>query len=188
LPTASDPSDSDFEETRKEKLAKREHRRSRGKDVSDTSLEDEEAENEMLDDVALESLSARRGKTRLTAKQKGKRKARTPSLGEEGDGNDADDDNGDDIDNNDGAEGKGPLVTGLLPQEALDEIRKLGDRTVKDAEALAVKYRKSTRTIMVAAGLAVQHSRHSENFANKFKKWYSREHPVRDDREFASNI
>jgi hypothetical protein len=56
---------------------------------------------------------------------------------------------------------------------------------VKDAEALAQKYRKSTRKIMIAAGLGVQQSRNADNFANKFKTWYSHEHPSGEGGKFS---
>jgi shikimate 5-dehydrogenase len=103
-------------------------------------------------------------------------KARSKSPEDASDGDEADDD---------GAEGTSRAVPGPLSQEALKEIRELGNRTMKEAEALAQKYGKSTRTIMIAAGLGVQHSRHVDNFANKFKTWYSRKYPVREGGEFS---
>lgn len=137
----------------------------------------------MMQDVAsepdLRESSSSRGKKRHTAKEKGKMKAR-PMDSEDARG-------GDEADNDDRAEGTSRAVPGPLSQEALMEIRELGDRTMKDAEALAQKYRKNTRTIMVAAGLGVQHSRHSENIANKFKTWYAHEHPIGEDGELLYN-
>jgi hypothetical protein len=184
-PVESDPSDSDWAETRNKKLATRERRRTRGRDVSDTSLEDGEAEEEMMANITSEfrsrvGKSARKPTKRYTAKQKGKQKAPVASSREE--------DNIDeevDANHSTSADGGKRCIPGPLSGEALKEIRKLGERTIRDADALAAKYRKSTRTIMVAAGLGVQHSRHGQNFANKFKVWYSqKKNPIRKGSQF----
>jgi hypothetical protein len=86
-------SDSDYEATRTEILNKRARRRSRGKVVSDTSESDEQAEEEMMKNVTDESQlrgrkSARKHKKRLTAKQKGKKKADSVVSGGEEVGDD----------------------------------------------------------------------------------------------------
>lgn len=179
FPVESDPSDSDWAETRKKKLVQRERRRSRGRDVSDTSLEDGEAEEEMMANITSEfqsrvGKSARKPTKRYTAKQKGKQKAPVASPEEEDNVKEEDnvDEEGDANHSTCADQGK-RCVPGPLSQEALKEIRKLGERTIQDADALAAKYRKSTRAIMIAAGLGVQHSRHRQNFANKFKVWYA---------------
>jgi len=128
--------------------------------------------------------SVRKRKKRLTAKQKGKQKARSVSSGGEEEVSDSNDDGTGD---EDGAEEPSRCVPGPLSREALEEVRKLGERTMADAEALAHKYGKNTRSIMIAAGLGVQHSRHAANFSNKFKVWYAHKHPKPEDSMCASN-
>jgi hypothetical protein len=161
-------SGSDFSQGRTAQLAKRQKLLSRGRDVSDTEDEDQEAEDEMMDDVVPESparcgASARRPKTygRSKASPKGPRR----DAVEEGEGDEDDADGG-----------KSRYVTGPLSKEPLQEIQELASRTQKDAEALALKYRKSVRSIMIAAGLSIHQSRR-DNFSNKFKIWYSHVHP-----------
>jgi hypothetical protein len=176
-------SDSDYEATRTEILNKRARRRSRGKVVSDTSESDGQAEEEMMKDVTDESQlqgrkSACKHKKRLTAKQKGKQKADSVVSGGEEVGDDGDDcQDPENTGDEDDAEGIRRCVPGPLSHEALEEIGKLRERTMADVEALACKYGKSTRRIMISAGFAVQHSRNTENFSNKFKVWYAHKHP-----------
>jgi hypothetical protein len=141
----------------------------------------------MMKDVTDESepgggKPVRKRKKRLTAKQKGKQKAcSVDSGGEEvGDGADAGQD-AENADDEDVAEGTRHCVPGPLSQEALEEIGKLREKTMADVEALARKYGKNTRTIMIAAGLGVHHSRNTDNFSNKFKVWYAHKHPKPED-------
>ena len=69
----------------------------------------------------------------------------------------------------------------------MKEIREFGQKTVQAAEALAAKHCKPTHSIMIAAGLGVEHSRHGDNFANKFKTWYQHKHPKPNDCKFYLN-
>lgn len=152
----------------------------RGESVSDT---DGEVEEDMGGDVA-----SRDGVLRGTRKQGGaarKREKTRERKRKEAHAEDSDDEEDDEND------GDGDRVrrnaSGPLSKEALQEVRDFGEQTIKAAEALALKYRKSTRSIIVTAGLGVDHSRHSENFCNKFKRWYKHKHPMPEDSMYYVN-
>jgi hypothetical protein len=113
------------------------------------------------------------------------RNTRRRNGGEVHGGEDGDDEDGN---GDDGTTSRAARhVTGPLSKEAMQEIRQFGQQTADTAEALALKFNKSTCSIMMAAGLSVEHSRHGENFSNKFKTWYSHQHPIPKDSGYYLN-
>ena len=166
---SSEPSGSDFGDEREAKLRKRAFRQSRGKSVSDTEEEDLEGEDdlvgELVSDDAFRSGHVRRqspSSTRLTAEQKGKR----PMSNEDDEREESDETTG--------------LMHGPLSKEAVKEALALGKATRQSAEAIAKKYGKSARAVMIAAGLGIQNAR-EPNFSNQYKVWYAHHHPKPKD-------
>jgi hypothetical protein len=96
-PSSDSDAGSNFSQARNEKLRKRALRRSRGKSVSDTSDEDEEAEQEMDDDVVPDSSPRRASgaldKTLPSTRHKGKQS----TLDRKEDGGDEVDETGIDV-------------------------------------------------------------------------------------------
>ncbi|KAG2346323.1 hypothetical protein BDR05DRAFT_945907 [Suillus weaverae] len=72
------------------------------------------------------------------------------------------------------------LLSGRLPQEAIDKAVALGDKTVAEAEKIAKEYGKSTRTILIQAGLAVKTTR-ADNSWNMYQAWYKMKYPKSSD-------
>ncbi|KAG2153814.1 hypothetical protein DEU56DRAFT_907293 [Suillus clintonianus] len=72
------------------------------------------------------------------------------------------------------------LLSGRLPQEAIDKAVALGDKTVAEAENIAKEYGKSTRTILIQAGLAVKTTR-ADNSWNMYQAWYKMKYPKSSD-------
>jgi len=183
--------ESDYGNSREKALKQRALRCNRGRSVSDTEDEDQEAEDQMNSEVVPESDAHHRhravpkAKTKsLSAKQKGKQRATDPtdSAGEDEDGNGDDDEEMDD-NSKDDSHPRVRYVTGPLSEEAQEEVQKLGEETKARADDLARKYRKSPGVIMRMAGLGVQNARQRDNIANKHKTWYSHYHPKPDTSE-----
>lgn len=63
------------------------------------------------------------------------------------------------------------LMSGQLPQEAIDKAVALGDKTVAEAEKIAKEYDKSVRTILIQARLAVK-TTCADNSWNMYQAWY----------------
>ncbi|KAG1874421.1 hypothetical protein F4604DRAFT_1680955 [Suillus subluteus] len=72
------------------------------------------------------------------------------------------------------------LLSGRLPQEAIDKAVALGDKTVAEVEKIAKEYGKSTRTILIQAGLAVKTTR-ADNSWNMYQAWYKMKYPKSSD-------
>jgi hypothetical protein len=162
-PVESDPSGSDFEADRNNKMRQREFRLSRGKEVSDTEAEEledeEELEGEVVSDEGVKRCQ-RNSPPRLTTKQKGKGR----EIAEEVDGQ-----------GENGAEESG-YAHGPMSKQAVEEAVELGKATRESAEAIAKKYGKPVRSVMIAAGLGIQNAR-ATNFSNLHKVWYAHHYP-----------
>lgn len=118
---------------------------------------------------------------RFTAKEKGKGRAILYVDQRQGDGvsEDEDEKEEEEQEESDGELGSKAIqhMPGPLSADALEEALQLG-KEVEDAfKALANKYNKSTRTMMIASGLAIQHARQGKNISNKFKQWYAAKYP-----------
>lgn len=82
-----------------------------------------------------------------------------------------------DIENH--AEDTRELAPGPLSKEARNEAQKLGDFVVEESQRIALKFKKSRREIMLAAGLSTRGGRGANSF-NMFKKWYAHHNPKRE--------
>ncbi|KAG1848657.1 hypothetical protein F4604DRAFT_1935228 [Suillus subluteus] len=72
------------------------------------------------------------------------------------------------------------LLSGRLPQEAIDKAVALGDKTVAEVEKIAKEYGKSTCTILIQAGLAVK-TTWADNSWNMYQAWYKMKYPKSSD-------
>ncbi|KAG1816765.1 uncharacterized protein BJ212DRAFT_1480622 [Suillus subaureus] len=72
------------------------------------------------------------------------------------------------------------LMSGQLPQEAIDKAITLGDKTVAEAEKIAKEYGKSVQTILIQAGLVVK-TTCADNSWNMYQAWYKMKHPKSSD-------
>ncbi|KAG2159208.1 uncharacterized protein EDB93DRAFT_1099618 [Suillus bovinus] len=75
----------------------------------------------------------------------------------------------------------GNLKQGRLCQEGIDEAQELGCKTAEEAWVIGIKYGKSTRTILIEAGLSIKHSR-SESDWNAHQCWFMDNNPC-DNKE-----
>jgi hypothetical protein len=165
----SGSSGSDFSEAEQAKRAVRQKRAALGHTISDTESEDQQLDRELSAEVVASDREVDSGKRRAKPKPtnregKGKNRAQTEDDDEEQ------------------SDGQWPRVTGPLPKAAKEEAIRLAEYVMAEAEKIARKYKKSTREIMLAAGLGVRASR-SKNPMNMFRKWYSHQHP-NNGREF----
>lgn len=71
---------------------------------------------------------------------------------------------------------------GSLSNEAQKEARELGDFVRKESDRIALKFKKSRREVILAAGLALRAGRRPNCF-NMFRKWYSHLNPRDDAKE-----
>ena len=107
---------------------------------------------------------------RYTAKEKGKGRA-IPGQVEVAAGEDENNNN----DGDGGAHSKEARYTpGPLSEEGVNEALELGKQTIDAFKALGKKYGKSSQTMMVTSGLAIQHARQGKNLSNMFKQWYAK--------------
>lgn len=117
---------------------------------------------------------------RFTAKEKGKGRAVLHEDERQGDG--ASEDEEEEEEQEEGDDEPGSKTTqytpGPLSADALKEALQLGEQVEDAFKALAKKYNKSTRTMMIASGLTIQNARQGQNISNKFKQWYAAKHPV----------
>jgi hypothetical protein len=217
-------------------MKKREHRRNRGRSVSDTEAEDLSEERELLAEmdrgVDRKKPAIRNNRRPLpslqlfTTPEKGQDRGANKPIFEDNEGNGGRDEVGspspprftaqqkgkgcasdkivvNDCEDNDSidrsvvegnwGEGEGVCPSeeqddeseatqrakrGPMSDEARQEAIKLAKKTTDAFNALAKKYGKSARALMIAGGLAIQPARSKDNMYNKFKQWYSNAHPV----------
>lgn len=140
-------SGSDYEATRKAAEKIRQNLQRRGKETSDTELDDDEEDLCLVGDVVPEpglSDTSRPCATTSSGKGKGKQRAKS---------------------------------SGPLRREGIEAAQALGERTMQEAQLLADKYGTSRRNILLIANLALKESRspnvynqHKEWYANHFPK------------------
>ncbi|KAG2154294.1 uncharacterized protein EDB93DRAFT_1102424 [Suillus bovinus] len=106
-------------------------------------------------------------------KDKGKMRKLPPPTEIEDLNNDQNDVN---IDKNSGDS----LMSGQLPQEAINKAIALGKKTVEEAKNIANEYGKSVCTILIQARLSVKPTR-AENSWNMYQVWYKMQHPKSSD-------
>jgi hypothetical protein len=113
---------------------------------------------------------------RFTAQQKGKGRAIDRSVVE----SDRDEEEGGcpSEEEDDESEAGQRSKRGPMSNEARQEAIKLAEKTTDAFNALAKKYGKSARALMIAGGLAIQPARSKDNMYNKFKQWYSNAYPI----------
>jgi hypothetical protein len=117
---------------------------------------------------------------RLSAKEKGKDRARAVDDDDErGDEGEDDPEDGEDEDRSTKHD-KGSVKKGRLPQEAVSKAQELGRKTVAAAEAIGKEYGKSARTILIEAGLARKAIR-KESTWNQHQAWYGTAFPASEE-------
>jgi hypothetical protein len=127
---------------------------------------------------------------RLSAKEKGKDRARAvdddDERGDEGEDDPEDDPENDPEDEDEDRStkhDKGSAKKGRLPQEAVSKAQELGRKTVAAAEAIGKEYGKSARTILIEAGLARKAIR-KESTWNQHQAWYGTAFPASEERMY----
>jgi hypothetical protein len=154
----SGTSGSDYHATRQVKEAERRRKTEQGHQASDTESEDARLDHELSGDAVGED---------------GDSAARSPTKKSACAQQDAED--GDEEAEIDG-EDRWTKTPGPLPKTAKAEAQAFGARVTEEAERIARKYKKSTRDVMLAAGLGIRTSR-GKNPLNMFKRWYAHHHP-----------
>ena len=164
--------------------------------ASDTEEDDLNEEQDLLAESERDAVTNRRKATipntsghrsspsppRLTAEQKGKGRAgdlvRSAPEDYEGDDGYADQLEGaGGSSDEDGSEAGQGGKQGPMPDKARHEAILLAEQTTEAFKALGKKYGKSAQAMMLAGGLGIRASRR-DNMYNKFKQWYSYEHPI----------
>jgi hypothetical protein len=154
----SGTSGSDYSEARQVKAAERRRKTERGRKASDTESEDARVDRELSGDAVTEDdNSAVRSPTNKST--------HAPQDTDDGD-----------EEANDAPEDRWTKSPGPLSKAAKAEAQAFAARVTAEAEQIARKHKKSTRDIMLAAGLGIRASR-SKNPFNMFKKWYAHHHP-----------
>ncbi|GBE78977.1 hypothetical protein SCP_0201740 [Sparassis crispa] len=134
-------------------------------DNVDTETEDDEDDAELQDEVTSDpAVSVHRPKMSSNIQKRGKDRAASPQ---------ADDSEVRAADN-------WLKTPGPLSKEAREQAAELGENILKMAANIGRKYGKSTRDILVHAGLSFKPSR-AANPANIYRRWYSRKHPKMKD-------
>ncbi|KII82615.1 hypothetical protein PLICRDRAFT_181258 [Plicaturopsis crispa FD-325 SS-3] len=114
---------------------------------------------------------------RLSARVKGKGRAEDNGgddrKGEDGEDDDEGEDDDDDDDDNDG---EWQYTSGPLPKGGIDAAQELGKRAKSEAEAIARKYHKRTKDVLLHAGLGLRQGRKSNPWC-KYKIWHSQKFP-----------
>ncbi|KAJ8580672.1 hypothetical protein M405DRAFT_869310 [Rhizopogon salebrosus TDB-379] len=129
----------------------------------------------------------------LSAKEKGKDRARAvdddDEWGDEGeddpedDPKDGEDDGEDEDEDRSTKHDKGSAKKGRLPQEAVSKVQELGRKTVAAVEVIGKEYGKSARTILIEAGLARKAIR-KESTWNQHQAWYGTAFPASEEPDF----
>jgi hypothetical protein len=162
----SSHSGSDYGQHRDEQISKRAKDTARGKSVSDTQSDDDHVDNELEGDATTDSyLGKGKGKK---ARKMGVNKGYSYYHGEEQGGDESE---------------SWTKISGQLSKAGKKEAADLGRHTLQKAAQIGRKYGKGTRDIMQHAGLTLRTAR-SPNSANKFRTWYSCNHPKAKDGEF----
>ncbi|KAL6297841.1 hypothetical protein BKA93DRAFT_754609 [Sparassis latifolia] len=173
----SDDSGSDYNETRKFALEQHTKRVIRhGEDQYSTEEEDalldEELEDEAVSDVEVDPRHHRAAGKRRKAGINDERVIRKGMKEREVmRGDDRDESEEDTRDN----ASDWRKVSGPFSKEARAAASALGEQVMCEAEKIARHYGKSTRDVLVHAGLAFKPSR-AANPVNKFRQWYSHHH------------
>jgi hypothetical protein len=122
----------------------------------------------------------------LSAKEKGKDRARAvdddDERGDEGedDPEDGKDDGKDEDEDRSTKHDKGSAKKGRLPQEAVSKVQELGQKTVAAVEVIGKEYGKSVRTILIEAGLA-RKAICKESTWNQHQVWYGTAFPASEE-------
>lgn len=198
----SGTSGSDYGQAMQAKQAARRKKAERGHEASDTESEDAHVDRELSGEAASEHDDSPPCKRRPKAAKKGIRIHKNADTDDEetvdgaearkhhskvtkqcartGDdnanrGNEERAGDGDEEDANEG-DGRWIKTPGPLSKAARAEAQEFALKVTREAERIARKYKKSTRDVMLAAGLGVRTSR-SKNPFNMFKKWYAHHNP-----------
>lgn len=164
----STPTGSDYSDNRKVQEKDRARRRTRGKSVSDTEEEDAEDDRDLADDTIPEKQTGcrqhnKRAHTpRFTKAQKGKGREKG-GVRHMTDG-----------DTNQEPIGPRKIARGHSKEE-VEEIDTFGQRVAAEADALARKWNRQHRDVMLQAGLGMRLSRKGNTY-NEYRAWYASVH------------
>ncbi|GBE80068.1 hypothetical protein SCP_0212710 [Sparassis crispa] len=176
----SEYSGSDYSETKKVELMRRENHLRRHQEDVNTEQDDDLLDKEMVDDVVTElevhGLHARtlekRNDLRMHSRTvHGKGKQHVVQL-----------DEAEEIAEQEAVAGSAnwQKSTGPFSKQARAAAVTFGEVVMREAENLAQKHGKSTRDVLILAGLSFKPS-HAANPANKYRQWYSYHHPKADN-------
>ncbi|KAL6302530.1 hypothetical protein BKA93DRAFT_751229 [Sparassis latifolia] len=176
----SEYSGSDYSETKKVELMRCENRLQRRQEDVNTEQDDDLLDEEMVDDVVTElevhgpharTLEKRNDLRTHSQTVRGKGKQRVVQL-----------DEAEEIAEREVMAGGAnwQKSTGPFSKQARAAAVTFGEVVMHEAENLARKHGKSTRDVLILAGLSFKPSR-AANPANKYRQWYSYHHPKADN-------